>query len=63
MNTREALTAKIRRLNEQIDVLQTKVLRLKSERATAIAERDALTLADEAKLASLQATGVVKVED
>lgn len=61
--TRDALTAKIRRLNEQIDRLQVKITALKSERATAIAERDALTLADEAKLASLQATGVVKVEE
>lgn len=61
--TRDALTMKIRRLNEFIDRLQTKITAAKSERATLIAERDALTQADEARLASLQTAGVVKVED
>jgi translation initiation factor IF-3 len=61
--TRDALTMKIRRLNELIDRLQTKINTAKSERAGLIAERDALTLADEAKLESLQTAGVVKVED
>jgi regulator of replication initiation timing len=61
--TRDALTAKIRRLNEMIDRLQAKISAAKSERNGLIAERDALTIEDEAKLASLQTAGVVRVED
>lgn len=63
MNTRDALTARIKRLNDYIDRLQGNLNRAKSERAGVIAERDALTLADEAKLSALQNVGVVKVED
>ena len=63
MNTREALTQKIRTVNDRIDRLQLKINQAKSERAELIAQRDALTLADEDKLLALQAAGVLKVED
>ena len=63
MNTREALTQRIRTINDRIDRLQLKINQAKSERAELIAQRDALTLADEDKLLALQAAGVVKVED
>jgi len=62
MSTRDALTARIKFLNERIDKLQAEVQSAKAERATAIAERDALTEADELKVASLAKTGVVKVQ-
>lgn len=63
MNTREALTQKIKRLNDYIDRLQGNINRAKSERAGLIDERDALTQSDEDKLEALQAQGVVRVED
>ena len=63
MNTREALTQRIRTINDRIDRLQGKINQAKSERAELIAQRDALTLADEDKLLALQAAGVLKVED
>ena len=63
MNTREALTQRIRTVNDRIDRLQLKINQAKSERAELIAQRDALTLADEDKLLALQAAGVLKVED
>jgi len=63
MSTRDALTARLRFLNERIDKLQAEILAAKTDRAAVIAERDALTDADEAKVASLANVGVVKVED
>ena len=63
MNTREALTQRIRTINDRIDRLQGKINQARSERAELIAQRDALTLADEDKLLALQAAGVLKVED
>jgi len=62
MSTRDALTARIKFLNERIDKLQAEIQTAKSERATVIAERDALTEADELKLTNLAKTGVVKVQ-
>jgi len=63
MSTRDALTAKIRFLNERIDKLQAELTAAKSDRAAVIAERDALTEADEAKVQNLANVGVVKVTD
>lgn len=62
MNARDALTARIRFLNERITKLQDELALSRSERATVIAERDALTPADEVKVESLRRAGVVKVE-
>ena len=42
MNTREALTQRIRTINDRIDRLQGKINQAKSERAELIAQRDAL---------------------
>jgi len=63
MNTRAALTAKIRMITERIDRLQTKLTADKSLRAELIAQRDALTKDEEARIKALQQAGVVKVQD
>jgi hypothetical protein len=63
MNTREALTARIRFLRERKDRLQLRLDAITAEIAGLVAQRDALTPAEETTLANLQGTGVVRVED
>lgn len=63
MNAREALTARIRFKREHRDRLQARVLAVTSEINDLIAQRDALTVDDEGKLAALQGAGVVRVQD
>lgn len=62
MSTRDALTARIRFLNERIDRLQVEIAAAKSERAGLIAERDALTDDEAAKVDRLADAGIVKVQ-
>ena len=62
MNAREALTQRIRFLNEHIERLRVKALAANSERASLIEQRQALTDDDTTKIDALQASGVVKVE-
>lgn len=63
MTPREALTQRIRRLREHRDRLQAKALQVTSEINGLIAQRDALTDADAAKIDALQVSGVVRLED
>lgn len=62
MSTRDALTARIKFLNDRIDRLQVELNTAKSERATLIAERDALTDDEAAKVDRLADAGIVRVE-
>ena len=62
MSARDALTMRIKWMNDRIDKLQAELNAAKSERAALIAERDALTDADELKVTNLAKVGVVKVE-
>lgn len=61
--TREALTLKIRFLREQKDVLQAKLALLNSRIDALVAQRDALTPTEEAKIDALQTSGVLKVDE
>ena len=62
MSTRDALTAKIRFVNERIDKLQADLTAAKSEKAALVAERDGLTDDEAAKVDRLANAGIVKVQ-
>lgn len=60
---REALTSRIRTLNEQIQRLAAKAQALRNQRDQLVLDREALTDGEAAKIDSLQQQGVVRVED
>lgn len=63
MSTRDAIAARIRFLREREEQQKASVNRTKSEIADLIAQRDALTDAEDAKVTDLARVGIVKVSD